>query len=506
MYLVNAAEMRRLDNRTIEEFGLPGRILMENAGRGAVAALYQHLPAVKQQTVGVMAGRGNNAGDGFVMARLLAADGVKVRVYLLAEAACLQGDAAANLALLPSLGIPLVEVKTAAEFEARQPEMAGVQVWVDALLGTGLNSPVRGVYQNAIEFMNASGCPILAVDIPSGLCANRGQVLGNTVRATLTATFAFAKLGHYLLPGAEYTGHLEIVEIGIPPHIVAEDPPQQFLITPPIVHQGQRPRPSNAHKGTTGHVLVLAGSEGKSGAAVLTTLAALRSGAGLVTLATPRSVYPIVASQLLEAMTLPLPEDSPHDMLNLLREHEAGKQVLALGPGLGTSSQITTLVHDLIATTSLPLVLDADALNVLHDPLDVLPKARTPLILTPHPGEMARLLGQTSAQIQGDRLAAARHLAVRGRVIVVLKGARTLVAAPDGRIWVNPTGNAGMASGGMGDALTGIIAGLMAQGATPLQAACSAVYLHGAAADTLARQRGAWGYLASDVIAGLRWP
>ncbi len=506
MYLVSAQQMRQMDENTIHTFGLPGRVLMENAARGAVAALDKHFPAICNQHVGVMAGSGNNAGDGFVMARLLAARGISVTVFMLAPSGRIKGDAADNLALLPAMAVPLLFVGSEDDFETHRGIMQQVDLWIDAIFGTGLNAPVRGIYRNAIALINASNRPVLAVDIPSGLCADNGRVLGVAVQATVTATFAFAKLGHYLLPGTEYSGELEIVDIGIPPHIVARQPPSHFVLTPQVAARGQRARALNAHKGTSGHLLVLAGSAGKSGAAVLTTQAALRTGAGLVTLALPSALYPIVASQLLEAMTLPLPEVAdgldPGALEVLLGQME-GKQVMAMGPGLGTTSRIGALVRGLIEQAHIPLVLDADALNVLAGHLDVLRVTRAPVVITPHPGEMARLLLQSTATINDDRIGAAKQLATEYRIVVVLKGARTIVAASDGRVWINPIGNPGMASGGMGDALTGIIAALIAQGATPLQAARRGVYLHARAADELAATIGPYGYLASDLITRL---
>jgi len=457
--------------------------------------------------IGVAAGRGNNGGDGFVMARYLAQRRLDVTVFLLADRKLVSGDAAANLALLEPLGVPVVEVPDAEAFEARQGLFQQQHVWIDAIFGTGLNAEVRGFYGQVIDFINASGRPVFAVDIPSGLSADTGQVLGRAVRAEATATFAFAKVGHLLYPGAVLTGRLFVVDIGIPPRIARRVGPAQHLLTAADVRGSLAPRPADAHKGTCGHLLVIAGGTGKTGAAVMSATAAMRAGAGLVTLGVPASLAPAVESRLLEVMTAPLAESQPGTLgaaaLTAVEHLYPGKDCLAIGPGIGTAEATARLVRAVVRGCPAPVVIDADALNVLAETPQVFDEVRSPLILTPHPGEMARLLGSTTAAVQADRPAAARTLAVRYGLCVVLKGARTVVAAPEGTVWINPGGNPGMASGGMGDVLTGIIAGLAAQGYKPETAARLGVFLHAEAADRLARQRGPRGFLAGDVMDGL---
>ncbi len=503
MIVVTAAQMQTMDRRTIEEFGIPGRVLMENAGRGATRSFLDRVYLTGAGRVGVMAGRGNNGGDGFVMARYLAQRDIDVKVFLLSTIDLVQGDAAANLNLLSAMGVPVVEIPDADSFSAQLTEMRHMAYWIDAVLGTGLKSNVRGYYRQVIEFINSTRRPVLAVDIPSGLDADTGQPRGVSIRAGATATFAFAKIGHVLYPGAQYCGAVDVIDIGIPSTISAKESIDQQLITGQHIQTILAQRPPEMHKGGAGHTLIVAGATGKTGAATMATTSALRSGAGLVTLGIAQSLYPILASQLIEAMTAPLPDENTGFLTekayaSILNAAE-GKQVMALGPGLGTNRQTGELVHRMLKEIDLPMVIDADGLNHLAGHLDCLAGRKAATVLTPHPGEMARLANLSVADIQNNRVAAARKLATHCRVHVVLKGARTVVAEPDGAVWINPTGNPGMASGGMGDVLTGLIAGLVAQGCTATQASLAGVYLHGLAADILGTQM-PWGYLAREVM------
>jgi len=504
MYLVTASEMQEMDRRTIEDFGLPGMVLMENAGQGATRFLLEQFPNIENKRVGLIAGRGNNGGDGYVMARCLKQKGVHVTVYLLAPANRVQGDAAANLKFLRPLGVPLVEIPDQASLSKYQSEMAGFDVWIDAILGTGLKSDVKGYFKTVIEFINSLHKPVFAVDIPSGLNSDTGQVCGACIRARATATFAFAKTGHKIHPGLQHTGALNIVDIGIPPAIVEEVMPRQWLLTRERIQSCITPRMPDAHKGRTGHLLVVAGSPGKTGAAAMTSIAALRSGAGLVTLGIAETLNAVLESQVLEAMTAPLPETQPgvlgESAFESIKNLMAGKKCVAIGPGLGQAVKTQKLVRKIVKFSSIPLVVDADGLNNLAGQAQILKSARAPVILTPHPGEMARLLDTNAEAVQRDRIKCARDFAAGFKVHVILKGACTVIAHPDGRVFINPTGNAGMASGGMGDVLTGIIAGLITQGHSPEDACRAGVYLHGAAADSLVETIGPYGYLASEVM------
>ena len=504
MILVTANEMQQMDRQTIESFGIPGRVLMENAGRGATRFFFERFSDLKNKRIGVIAGRGNNGGDGFVIARYLAQSGFAVKLYLLAAGNRVKGDAAANFKLLNPLKIPVTEIPDENSFFAHKSDMADMDIWIDAILGTGLKSDVNGYFKTVIDFINALNKPVFAIDIPSGLNSDTGQPCGTCIHASATATFGFAKTGHMTYPGAGYTGMLEIVDIGIPPYIVETVEPKQFLLTEDLIKSYLTPRVEEAHKGTTGHLLVVAGSPGKTGAASMTSMSALRAGAGLVSLAIGQSLNAVLETQMLEAMTVPLPESRDgalgESAFGAIQELMSGKRCLAIGPGLGQAPATGKLVRKIIAKSQIPMVVDADGINNLAGQVQILKCARVPIILTPHPGEMARLLNVNVGKIQQDRINCARSVAVDLNVHVVLKGARTVIAHPDGRIYINATGNAGMASGGMGDVLTGIIAGQIVQGFSPESAAHTGVYLHGAAADSLAQSIGPYGYLAGEVM------
>lgn len=507
MRIVTAAEMQAMDHDTIEAFGIPGRVLMENAGRGATYCFLKRIYAMGPGRVGVVAGRGNNGGDGFVMARYLAERGIEVEIFLLSAQERVQGDAAANLRLLPTLNVPVIQIPDAQAFEAQKRHMQHIRYWIDGIFGTGLNSDVRGYFKAVIEFINSTGRPVFAVDIPSGLHADTGQVGGVCIQAAATATFGYAKVGHLVHPGAGFCGSVDIIDIGIPSLIAQAVPERQSMITGPMVRDLLPQRPADTHKGHTGHVLVVAASTGKTGAAVMTSMSALRAGAGLVTLGIPESLNAILETHVIEAMTLPLPDDGrgtlTAEAFDTIDLEMAKKSCLALGPGIGTAPGTRRLVHRLVNESKLPMVIDADGLNNLVGHLDLLASRQAPTVLTPHPGEMARLLQTGPADIQKDRLSAARSLARQTNACVILKGARTLVSDPAGHVWINTTGNAGMASGGMGDVLTGAVAGCLAQeGSAPPQAALVAVFLHGLAADILSADR-PHGYLAAEVMDAL---
>ncbi len=503
MYLVTAREMRELDRLTIEEYGTPGHVLMERAGAGATEALLQMFPHLRETAVLIIAGKGNNGGDGLVMARLLKKQGVSCEVVLVAKKKEVQGDALRNLQAFLRMRGKVTEITEPGHLALLHDKLKKCGVIVDALLGTGLNAPVRGLLENLIDLINISGLPVVAVDIPSGLDADRGEPLGVAVQAELTVTFGFPKVGHIGDPGERYVGKLAIVDIGIAPEAIAKVRPQVELLTKEEVGGLVRVRHRAAHKGDFGHLLVLAGARGKSGAALLCGGAALRAGAGLVTLGGPSSLNGVFSTALTEAMTVPLPELPDGSFCldeHALRQAVAGKNVIAFGPGVGVSTDTIGVTRWLLTHSEVPLVIDADGLNCLATDMTMLQHARVPVVLTPHPGEMARLLGSTNAEVQTQRLAVARDFAKRHGCFLVLKGANTVIAAPDGRAWVNSTGNPGMASGGMGDVLTGIISGLLAQGYPPEEACGLGVFLHGHVGDMAAEERGEIGIVARDLI------
>ncbi len=495
--------MQQLDRRTIEEFHVPAGVLMENAGRRVVEEIENTWGPVKGKTVAIAAGKGNNGGDGLVAARHLLERSARVSVFLLTPPDALTGEARANLERFQKISgrVHHLKEETLGDLDR---ELSQSDLIVDALFGTGLSSPVEGLAAKVIAAINSSGKPVVAVDLPSGIHTDTGRVMGIAVKAAVTVTFALPKRGLLLYPGSDYTGRLKIVDIGIPQALVRQLPAAVQWITPAEIADLLKPRPMNAHKGTFGHVLVIAGSVGKGGAAVMTSLSALRVGAGRVTLALPSGLEGTLPDRPLEIMTLPLPQTADGSIgkaaLEPLIKFAQDKTVAAIGPGLSTHPETAQGVHGLITQLAIPMVIDADGLNNLVGHLDLLSRARAKIVLTPHPGEMARLIGATVAEVQADRLGVAADFVRRHPVTLVLKGARTIIADRSGVLTINSTGNPGMATAGTGDVLTGMIAGLIAQGRTPENAARLGVYLHGLAGDLAAAEIGEVGLLAGDLI------
>jgi ADP-dependent NAD(P)H-hydrate dehydratase / NAD(P)H-hydrate epimerase len=504
MRILTASEMARLDRQTIDEIGIPGMVLMENAARGAADFFLQILPELSKRRLAIVAGAGNNAGDGFVLARIFHNQGAAVRVVCLRPPDRLQGDALANFRILEKMNVPVLVWDEGKDFECQWQSIAQSDAVIDAILGTGLKSEVQGLYRQIIEALNTLNVPLLAVDLPSGLDPGTGKPLGAAVRAFATATFGYLKLGHVLSPGEDYAGKVHVVDIGIPRGLAEANGIRRFWLNEEPASAWLQPRPAESHKGIAGHVAVLSGSPGKTGAATLICLGAARVGAGLVTLFIPASLNPIVEVKLTEAMTYPIAETAEQtaspEALPQIRAFLQGKQVLAMGPGLSLHSETQELVRALLLQAPCPMVLDADALTAVADHLELLSRTSFPLIVTPHPGEMARLSHGSTRQVQEDRLEIAAEFSQKHGVTVVLKGHRTVIAAPDGRLAINSSGNPAMASGGMGDALTGMIAGFMGQGHEPFEAACLGVYIHGAAADNCIRAVASRGLLASDLL------
>jgi len=502
MQVLTAAQMRQLDQQAIEDVGIPGIVLMENAGRTTYQILRQEFPDLDDPIV-VLAGRGNNGGDGFVVARYLANAGRQVFVLLLAEREQVHGDAKTNLDILEQMSVPIFEITSEEELREQTPLLQTAGLLVDALLGTGLASEVRGIYRAAINLLNEMAAPVLAIDIPSGLSADTGHPQGVAVLADVTVTYGYPKLGQILPPGRDLVGRLWQVDISIPRRLDAGS--SISLATAAALRQVLPYRRRDSHKGEFGHLLVLAGSVGKTGAATLTGEAALRVGAGLVTVGVPASLNPILEIKLTEAMTLPLAEAEGVQALGrrALEELAAaipGKTALALGPGLGTHHETVALVREVIRRSTLPTVVDADGLNAIAHDLESLIVSQAPIVLTPHPGEMARLLKCSTKEIQENRLDVALEVADKTGAVVVLKGAQTIIADPDRQAVINTTGNPALAQGGTGDVLTGMIGGFLAQRVDPFQAACLGVFLHGLTADVLAASHGFCGVLAGELL------
>jgi NAD(P)H-hydrate epimerase len=506
MIVVTAEQMRAMDRLTIQKYGTPSLTLMERAGEGVVKAILDRFAEPAKRGVLILAGKGNNGGDGFVVARLLRQQGITCEVALLASPKDLSVDAAHNLKAYLKTNGKLLEIHSDRS-GLLNDAVAGKGLLVDAILGTGTKNAIRGIYADAIRAMNASGLPIVAVDIPSGLDADKGIPLGVCVRAAMTVALAFPKLGEVVHPGVDYVGDLVVADIGIERRALSEVGAQTEILTREEIRSLVPIREPDSHKGTYGHVVVMAGSRGKTGAAILASRACMRAGAGLTTLAAPRSLNNILAGGSIEVMTEPL-RDSSAEEIEPLSDQEwrrllERKTVMLFGPGIGITDSTRSNLRWLLRHLDLPWVIDADGLNNLALDRERLRHARTAPILTPHPGEMARLLGTDTVTVNQDRIGVARAFATEQRCYVVLKGARTVLATPDGKVFINPTGNPGMASGGMGDVLAGILAALLGQRLSAEEAMKLGVYLHGFAADRIAAERGQVGIIASDVIEAL---
>ena len=502
MLLVTSKEMQALDRMAMDEFCIPSIVLMENAGRGVAELILEDFKDRLSSGVVIIAGPGNNGGDGFVIARRLDEIGVKVKVLTLCETEKFSGDAAVNYRIVRAVGVPVKECHNADALNAERRSLDSAGVIVDAIFGTGLNRGLSGVFAEAVELANASSAPVVSVDMPSGLSGDTGYPLGPVIKAEMTVTMALPKLGQVIYPGINYTGRLKVIDIGVPRAAFDRVGIMAELLDVDRASKTLRPRHPQGHKGTFGHMMVIAGSRGKSGAGVLSAFGALRVGAGLVTVACPAGVQPVIAGMLIEAMTEGLPENSSGEVafeaLDVIKPMLANKKAAVIGPGLGLCREARDLMRDVIKTVPVPMVVDADAITAIGLDHACLADAKGLRVITPHPGEAARLLGCSGADIEKDRVGNAKRLAETTGAVVVLKGARTVIAESGGRYAINTTGNPGMGSGGMGDVLAGVIGGLVAQGYGPWDAACLGVFIHGYAGDRLA-QSGAFGYLASEL-------
>ncbi|WP_206809363.1 NAD(P)H-hydrate dehydratase [Paradesulfitobacterium ferrireducens] len=508
MRVVTAEQMRRLEQEAMNDYGIPSIILMENAALAVVQEIRQHFertgrPELTGRKAVVLAGKGNNGGDGLAVARHLMILGLDVTVILFAKPQEFKGDAALNLKLyFGAEGKYFIvdgdQKKRVARFALSQAEVV-----VDAVYGTGFRGALPSVVEEYVEEVNASKAWIVAVDISSGVEADTGKVYRLAVKAHTTVTFGLPKLGHFLGRGPEFAGRVVVDPISIPPRFLESEGIEHFVLTEDYIRSILPPRTWQGHKGTHGRGVLVAGSRGMSGAAVLAGEGALRSGIGLLQMITPNGLGNLLDQALTEATVWPAPGENSlgQEAWPVIAARSEGAQALAVGPGLGQNPEFVPVLEEILRTLTLPVVLDADALNLVALDPGVLGRrqGRGSLILTPHPGEMARLCRCTPAEVQENRLELAVSKAVEWEAVVVLKGAVTIIAAPDGRAFLNPTGNPGLGTGGTGDVLTGSILGFLAQGVEPVAAACLGVYLHGLAADELAREYGQAGFKASEV-------
>jgi len=501
--IVTAEQMRAIDRRASRAPGIPEATLMENAG----AALAEQALAMlggRSGPVVVACGPGNNGGDGFAAARHLLARGVEVLCLLAAPRTSFRGAARRHLAVAMKAGVPFADAAAPARLRRAAPALSGAALVVDAILGTGVSRDVEGHLAEVVSAVNGSPAPVLSADVPSGLDATTGLPRGETVVADVTVTFGWPKLGLFLSPGAAFAGEVVVADIGFPEGAAEGVDIRGSLLAGEAVERAFPPRLRDSHKGDFGHLLVVAGSAGKVGAGVLSCQGALRSGAGLVTYALPASAVHAPLAAIPEIMTFPLPETGSGAISHASRvavERMAARcDALVVGPGLGTEEETSRLVKDLLSSAEAPAVVDADGLNALGSDLAFLRPRGERTVLTPHPGEMARLLGTGAGAVQADRVASATACAAASGCTVVLKGAATLVARADGTWFLNPTGNPGMATAGTGDVLAGMIGALLARGVEPAEAACAAVFLHGRAGDLAAEELGEEAMTAGDLL------
>ncbi len=492
MKILTSEQMKNIDRRTTERFGIPSLVLMENAAIAVVDAIFEHFPGTERAAI--VCGIGANGGDGLAVARHLENRGVVPVVIVAGDRAKYSGDAKVNLTICERLNVPMLDVGDNDSLAEALIRASDADVVVDALFGTGLNRAPEGIHAEVIRSMNELALPIVAVDLPSGANASSAIPFDPCIQAAVTVTFAAPKLCHVFEPAAMQCGEVIVADISIPGAAIGDENVTLSLTTPADVRPHLEPRLANTHKGTYGHVAIVAGSLGRSGAAVMCARGAVRTGAGLVTVVTDVDAASLVNAGSIESMTFPV-VTMERAVIPQVLEFIKSKDAVLVGPGLRDTDDSYAFVRELVAQIAPPLVIDASGLNAFAGRASEVKAS----IITPHPGELARLLGRSTKEINDDRIGAAREAARIGNCVVVLKGHHTLIADAEGHVNVNPTGNPGMASGGMGDVLGGMVAALLARGIDAFEAACTAVYLHGFAGDLLAEEMGDTGLAAMDL-------
>lgn len=505
MKVVLNDEMRLIDRTSIEKYGIPGVVLMENAGISVVNEIVDNFNFDSKFTI--VCGRGNNGGDGFVVARHLHDKGYGVNVFILGDKEVIKGDALINYKIITNLGISIKEIKNEDDLVKLKESIISHSIVIDGLFGTGLSKEVQGIPEKVINIINKYSKYTISIDIPSGIGGNDGKVFGTPIKANKTITFCLPKCGNLVYPGAEYNGKLVIRDIGIPNEVIKNVELKHNLIDIEIVRKGLPSRKKDTHKGTYGKANVIAGSAGMTGAAILTCKSALRTGTGLLRLYVGESINHIVKTGVPEAITVPLQEMRKgvigiHHIEKIINDAKEAN-VLTIGPGCGSTSELAEIIKQVLAKVEIPIIIDADGLNVLSRDKEWFLEKKSKIVITPHIGEMARLTNIPIEEIRHDLIKVAKDFATKWGVVVVLKGASTIVASPEGEIYINVKGNPGMATAGSGDVLTGIITGLIAQGLEPLKAAITAVYLHGLTGDKVAYDKGEYGLLAGDLVESL---
>jgi len=501
MKLVTPKQMQNIDSYAIDNLGVPGIELMEAAGARVVESIEEYIKDIGSQSVCIVCGKGNNGGDGFVVGRLLKEKGAIVKVFLIGDKKSVKGDAKLSLEKVEEKWLDVEEISNPDDFDI--PE--NCTLFIDAIFGTGFSGDIREPYDFIINQINDYGVPVIAVDCPSGLDGATGNVADPTVRADVTITFGLPKFGQAVYPGKAYCGHLIVGDIGFPDKAIDHEECDLSMLVDEDASALLPHRAPDSHKGDFGKLFVLAGSEGFTGAAALTAESSLRSGAGLTVLGCPSGLNDIFESLLTEVITKPLPDVRKRRCLALrglgeIREMIKWSDAVAVGPGIGTYHETRDLIFRLISKLDKPAVFDADALNILAKNNDYLKNHSAPLVISPHHAEMSRLTGKSVAEIEEDRIDITREFASHYNLVCILKGAPSVIADPSGHVWLNPTGNEGMATAGSGDVLTGLIGALLAQGLMDIDAAVLGCYIHGMAGELACEKLGSFGMIAGDIM------
>ena len=507
MKLATPEQMNSIDTHAINNLGIPGMVLMENAALKVVQAAVEMLGGLDGRDIVLIAGKGNNGGDALAAARHLKNRGALCHVFLLFSRSDVRGDAAVNLGIIEKMGLHIVELTEDARLDEFQNIIRASDLVIDGIFGTGLKGVVKGIAAGVIQRVNSSEVPVLSIDIPSGVCGKTGKILESCIDASRTVTFCLPKVGLIVHPGCDHTGKLDIADIGIPGQSVEQSGIEAHMIDQALVSAMLSPRSPECNKGDFGRLFLITGSTGMTGSGCLCANAALRTGAGLVYLGVPSTLAHVYGSHIAESIVIPLADEGNEELslksIPVIIKALKNMDVVAAGPGLSVSRDIAEIVELLLRECKVPLILDADALNAISLNTAILKNVNTGTVITPHPGEMARLAGMSISEVMEDRVGTAVDFAARWGVITVLKGSRTVVALPDGSYYINVTGNPGMATGGSGDVLTGIIASLAGQGMKPADAAVAGVYLHGLAGDAAAARLGQYGMLPRDMVGEL---
>lgn len=499
MRILSTKEMRKIESDAINKIGIPSICLMESAGKDVAYKVKDYIIKKDKSSILIVCGKGNNGGDGYVIARYLHNFGFDVRVFILTDSALIKGDAKINLNIIKNMGIFVAEILEMKQIKFFEKNIKECDVVIDAIYGTGLNGEVVGIAKEIINIINESEKYVISVDIPSGINGDTGHIQGIAVKANETMTMQFIKKGLVVYPGAEYAGKIEIAEIGIQNDLMDKCKNSYNLITDEDVILKKRAR--NTHKGDYGKILIVAGSKNMTGAAALCALSAIKTGCGIVRLACPRSIQVILQSQLKEVITYGLKDndgilikDAAEEILRLSDDYDA----VAIGPGLSNNNETTEIMNNVISNIKKPLVIDADGLNAISSNVEIVKDKE--IIMTPHVGEMSRLTGISIPDIKNNIFDVAEDFINKYNVTIVLKDSRTVIGSKTNGIYINNTGNPGMATAGSGDVLTGMIVSFLGQGFSLIDAAVYGVYYHGKAGDLAARKYGEYGLISSNII------